>query len=100
MMSGAADETDEVCACCGVAAIDDVELKKCACDLVKYCSAACQKNHRPQHKKLCKKRLAEIRDRDLFEQPDESHLGECPICFLPLSLDPKKSMFMGCCSKY
>jgi hypothetical protein len=46
---------DEVCASCGIAAVDDVTLKKCACDLVKYCSVACQKNHRPQHKKLCKK---------------------------------------------
>ncbi len=90
---------DEVCASCGKTAVDDVTLKKCACDLVKYCSVACQKNHRPRHKKMCKKRLAELHDNDLFEQPDESHLGECPICCLPLSLDMTKSGFMGCCSK-
>ncbi len=88
---------DEVCASCGTAAIDDVKLKKCACGLVKYCSDDCHENYRPQHKKMCKKRLAEIRDDDLFAMPDESHLGECPICCLPLSIDPSKSTFMSCC---
>jgi hypothetical protein len=43
--------------------------------------------------------LAELRDRDLFTQPDSSHLGDCPICCLPLSLDQSKATFMGCCSK-
>ena len=95
----AADAEDMRCASCGVAAIDDVKLKKCACDLVKYCSVDCQKNHRPQHKKMCKKRLAELRDRDLFEQPNSSHLGECPLCCLPLPLDARKSTMMPCCSK-
>jgi tetratricopeptide (TPR) repeat protein len=90
---------DEVCASCGIAAVDNITLKKCACGLVKYCTIDCQKNHRPQHNKLCRKRLAEIRDRDLFEQPDESHLGECPICCLPLPIDSKKSFLMSCCSK-
>ncbi len=92
-------DADEVCASCGVAAVDDVKLKKCACDLVKYCSVACQKDHRPQHKKMCKKRLAELRDRDLFEQPDESHPGECPICCVLLPIDGSKCMLMGCCCK-
>jgi len=90
---------DEVCASCGIAAVDNITLKKCACGLVKYCTIDCQKNHRPQHKKLCRKRLAEIRDRDLFEQPHATHLGECPICCLPLPLDPIKCGFSGCCSK-
>jgi tetratricopeptide (TPR) repeat protein len=89
---------DEVCASCGIAAVD-ITLKKCACGLVKYCSVDCQKNHRPQHKKLCRKRLAEIRDRDLLKQPDGSHLGECPICFLPLPIDMSKSILMSCCCK-
>ncbi len=92
-------EADEVCASCGKAEVDDVKLKICACKLVKYCTIDCQKNHRPQHKKLCKKRLAELRDKDLFTQPDGSHLGDCPICFLPLPLDPSKSMINMCCSK-
>ena len=78
---------DEVCASCGIAAVDDVQLKKCACNLLRYCGVDCQRDHRPLHKKLCKKRLAELRDKALFTQPDGSHLGECPICFLPLSID-------------
>ncbi len=87
------------CASCGVAAIDDVELKKCTCNLVRYCSDECQKNHRPQHEKLCKRRMTELRDRGLFTQPDGNHLGECPICCLLKSIDPTKSIFTECCSK-
>ena len=90
---------DEVCASCGKAALDDVKLKKCACDLVKYCSDECQKTHLPKHIKACKKRVAEIRDDRLFRQPDESHLGECPICCLPLPLDLSKSRINSCCYK-
>ena len=93
--------SDEVCASCGIAAVDDVKLKKCdgGCDLVKYCSDGCQELHRPEHKNLCRKRLAELHDDDLFNQPDITHHGECPICFLPLSLDPRKSTMMTCCCK-
>ncbi len=47
----------------------------------------------------CKKRTAELRDKDLFTQPDESHYGDCPICCLPMPLDLSKSTFMDCCSK-
>jgi tetratricopeptide (TPR) repeat protein len=92
---------DMCCASCGVAAIDDVKLKKCdgGCDLVKYCSDKCQNNHRGQHDEECKERSAELREKDLFEQPDESHLGECPLCCLPMPLDQTKSRFMSCCSK-
>ena len=49
--------------------------------------------------KARKKRAAEIRDDKLFRQPDESHLGECPICCLPLPLDHTKSFMKSCCSK-
>ena len=64
-----AEEVDEVCANCGKAAVDNIILKICtACKLVKYCSVDCQKNHRPQHKRACKKKMAELRDRDLFTQ--------------------------------
>jgi tetratricopeptide (TPR) repeat protein len=90
---------DELCASCGIAALDNVNLKKCACKLVKYCSVDCQRNHRPQHKKACKKRMAEIRDDELFSQPDESYLGECPICCLPNPLEISKSGIFSCCSK-
>jgi tetratricopeptide (TPR) repeat protein len=93
-------EADEVCANCGKSAVDDIKLKICtACKLVKYCSVECQKNHRPKHKKTCKKRAAEIRYDLLFTQPDESHYGECPICCLPLPLDGRKSTVNSCCSK-
>jgi hypothetical protein len=90
---------DEVCGYCGKAEVDDVKLKKCACNLEKYCSVECQKNHRSQHKKECKKRMAEVRDDNLFKQPDESYLGECPICLLPLPIDESKSVLNSCCFK-
>src|SRR5210317_1025298 len=95
-----AADTMMCCACCGKAEVDEVKLKICtACRLVKYCSVECQKNHRKQHKKACRKRMAEIRDDRLFTQPDESHLGDCSICCLPLPLDMRKSTLMSCCSK-
>ena len=92
---------DEVCASCGVAGVDDVKFKMCdgGCDLVKCCSVECQENHRPKHKKACKKRLAELHDIKLFTQPDISYMGGCPICCLPLSIHPRKSVMMECCSK-
>ncbi len=95
-----AADTTTCCASCGKAEVDDVKLKICtACKLVKYCSVECQKNHRQQHKKACKKRAAEIRDDRLFTQPEESHLGECPICCLPLPLDHTKWVLNSCCCK-
>jgi len=58
---------------------------------VKYRSVDCQKNHRKQHKKACKKRAAEIQDDRLFTQHKECSLGECSLslslCYLPLPLD-------------
>jgi hypothetical protein len=87
------------CGSCGKAEVDDVKLKKCACLLVRYCSVDCQKNHRPLHKRACKERLAELRDDDLFKQPDECYLGDCPICCLPLPIDVSKSKQYACCSK-
>ena len=44
-------------------------------------------------------RAAELRDELLFKQPVSTHLGDCPICCLPLPLDPTKSIFMACCCK-
>jgi hypothetical protein len=94
------DATMMCCASCGIAAIDEIKLKDCSdgCDLVKYCSDDCQVNHREQHEEECKKRMTELRDRDLFTMPDGSHLGECPICCLPLPINAR-NVFMGCCSK-
>ena len=90
------------CASCGIAESDDVKLMKCTgCYLVRYCSVKCQKEQRPKHKKECKKRAAELRDEILFKQPESGHLGDCPICCLPLSDDPQraKNILMPCCGK-
>ena len=89
-----------LCASCGTAGGDDIKLKKCtACHLVRYCSVKCQKDHRPQHKKACKKRAAELRDEILFKQPESSCFGDCPICYLPLPIDQIKCFMTPCCSK-
>jgi len=102
MMSGGEESDDKMimcCASCGIAANDDNKLKQCnACYLVRYCGVKCQKEHRPHHKRECKKRVAEIRDELLFKQPERSHLGDCPICCLPLPLDGRKSALNSCCS--
>ena len=93
------------CASCRIAEaeVDDVKFTTCHanCKLVRYCSVACQRDHRPLHEAMCKKRAAELCDRDdlLFAQPESSHLGDCPICFLPLALDASKCVMMTCCSK-
>ena len=102
-MSGSSEESDEMmmfCASCGTAQVDDIKLKTCtACKSVRYCSIKCQKEHRPQHKRVCKKRAAELHDEILFKQPENSHKGDCPICCLPISLEKTKSTLMSCCSK-
>ena len=87
------------CASCGNAE-GVVQLKECdGCDLVRYCSDACQRDHKPEHEEVCKKRAAELRDELLFKQPECSHVGDCPICMLPLPLDMKKSSMCCSCSK-
>ena len=100
-LNGDGTKEDEVCASCGIAAVDDTKLTGCdgGCDLVKYCSVECEENNREQHEEECKKRKAVLHDKDLFTQPDISHHGECPICCLPLSIDASKSTMMTCCSK-
>jgi hypothetical protein len=94
------DDTMMCCASCGIKEVDDIKLKKCnACGSVRYCGDKCQNEHRPQHKRACQKRVAELRDEILFRQPESSHWGDCPICCLPLSIDPIKSTMTPCCSK-
>jgi tetratricopeptide (TPR) repeat protein len=91
-----ADYENNVCANCGVAEVDEIKLEDCdGCDLVKYCDDKCREDHRDE----CKKRAKELHDKRLFTHPDGSHLGECPLCFLPMPLDPTKSTFFSCCSK-
>jgi len=94
-------DVDEVCANCGIAPVDDIKLKICdgGCDLVKYCSDACRENHRKEHEEECKKRRAELRDKELFEQTDKTCFGECPLCFLPMPIDTGKASFYTCCCK-
>eukprot|EP00984_Skeletonema_dohrnii_P025942 scaffold15187_cov75-Skeletonema_dohrnii-CCMP3373.AAC.1 len=93
-----AEMTSSCCASCGIAQVDEVKLKECAdCDLVKYCSDECKKNHKPQHERACKKRAAELHDEILFQQPESTHLGDCPICCLPIPIDLECVLI--CCSK-
>ena len=94
-------DTTTSCASCGIAEVDDIKLKECGgCDLVKYCSDECQENHKSEHDEACKKRAAELRDELLFRQPESSHLGDCPICSLPLPLDLERCTMYQCCSKF
>ena len=93
-------DTMMCCASCGAAEGNGIQLRTCtACKSVRYCGVTCQKNHRPKHKNACKKRAAELRDEILFRQTESSHLGDCPICLLPLPLDGDKSIYHTCCSK-
>ena len=88
------------CASCGIAEGNENRLNHCnGCDLVRYCSDECLQDHWPQHAARCKKRAVELRDEILFRQPESTHMGDCPICCLPLPLDPTKRLLMGCCSK-
>ncbi len=52
-----------------------------------------------EHGEECNERADELHDRKLFTHPDGSHLGECPLCFLPLPIDRDKYVFWPCCSE-
>ena len=101
MSDGKEDEAGvSFCASCGKAEIDDIKLMPCDdCDLVRYCSGECQRDHKSEHEKACKKRAAELRDELLFKQPEGNHMGDCPICSLPLSFNRSTSGLWTCCSK-
>ncbi|EJK51518.1 hypothetical protein THAOC_29303 [Thalassiosira oceanica] len=93
---------DEVCANCGKQGSDTVKLKNCtACRLVKYCGVDCQRAHRKQHKKACKRRAAELKDEQLYSQGHERMEGDfCPICTLPIALPVgRNSTNNVCCMK-
>ncbi|EJK61691.1 hypothetical protein THAOC_17774, partial [Thalassiosira oceanica] len=96
------DDGDEVCANCGKQGSDTVKLKNCtACRLVRYCVVDCQRAHRKQHKKACKRRAAELKDEQLYSQGQERPDGDfCPICTLPIPLPMDKHfLFAVCCMK-
>jgi len=83
-----------ICASCGIAEVDDIKLMDCTdCGLVQYCGGACQRDHQSYFEEACKKR-----NELLFKQPECTHLGDCPICMIPLPLDTKKSIMQVCCS--
>jgi len=93
---------NDTCANCGKEGIANVKLKNCtACRLVKYFGMDCQKAHRKQHKKSCKKRAAELKDEQLYSQGLERPEGDfCPICTLPIPIPmDKNSGFNACCMK-
>ena len=46
--------------------------------MVKYCNVTCQKAHRSQHKKECKKRAAELQVEALFNLPTRKE--DCDVC--------------------
>ena len=86
------------CANCGKGD-EGCDLKICtACKMVKYCHRDCQIAHRPQHKKACKKRAAELHDEALFKEPPPQY-GDCPICFLRSPTMHTGSRYMSCCGK-
>ena len=87
----------ETCTACGKEGEENAgDLKFCnACKLVKYCSRECQIAHRPQHKKACKERAAELHDKALFKDPPPPE--ECPICCIPYP--PGEATFYQCCGK-
>ena len=89
-MSAEADDIMMCCAGCGKAAFDDIKKV----ESVRFCSVTCQKERRPKHK-----RAVELRDELLLKQPEISHLGDCPICFLPTPIGPTESARLECCSK-
>ncbi len=92
---------DMMCfASCGKAQVDDVKLKACAwLSVIVALTLTVRKIIVCSTKRYARKRAAEIRDDRLFRQPDESYLGECPICCLPLPLEMKKATLMSCCCK-
>ena len=93
-------DTLSLCANCGKGEESSGELKLCtACKMVKYCSRDCQKAHRPQHKKECKKRAAELHDEALFEQPPPQ-LEDFPICFMRMPSLHTGRRFKSCCGKF
>ena len=97
-MSNTSSEISSVCANCGKGEEGANSLKVCtACKLVKYCSRDCQIAHRPQHKKECRKRAAELHDIELFKQPPPAE--DCPICFQRLPTLNTGSQYNSCCGK-
>ena len=97
-MSTSTDDDIILCSNCGKGEESAGDLKACtACKMVKYCNRECQIAHRPQHKKACKKRAAELHDEALFKMPPPKE--DCPICFLRLPSMDTGRRYYSCCGK-
>ena len=93
------DNIPNICANCGKGEESSTNLKACtACKMVKYCNRECQIAHRPQHKKACKKRAAELYDEELFKQPPPEY-GDCPICMIRVPSLYTGWRYQTCCGK-
>jgi TPR repeat protein len=103
MSNSAKAKADICCANCSIAEaeVDEVKMEECDSKLLHSCRDKChgREEHQEQHDDKCKKRVEELHNDDLFTQPDGSHLGECPLCFLPMPLRAEESTFYACCSK-
>jgi len=83
-----------VCANCGKDNATNICNK---CHSVKYCNAACKKKHRHKHKKDCERRVEELHDEKLFQQPPPEE--DCAICFLRLPSLASAQSYRACCGK-
>ena len=93
---GSSTGIDILCACaaCGKEGASNLCNK---CKSVMYCNAACKKRHRSKHKKQCERRVAELRDIELFKpHPPEE---DCPICFQRLPFLGTGRRYKSCCGK-
>ena len=98
MSNTSSQNNSSTCANCGKIEEAGSNLKSCAaCKLVKYCSRECQIAHRPQHKKACKKKAAELHDEKIFKQPPLEE--DCPICLMRLPSLETGRVYMTCCGK-
>jgi len=112
-------QSDHVsCSSCSISEDDDTHFnpESCDnCDLVQCCgSDDCEKEHMPAHDESCQKRAAaaskgfrsirysevEAHDKILFQQPESTHLGDCPICLVPLPDDVSACVMESCCSVF
>ncbi len=63
-------------------------------------AASASDKHVNELEQECKTRAAEkMNGNILFRQSERSHLGDCPICLLPLPLDNENSIMQSCCTK-
>lgn len=105
--AGGSEEADKnASANCGIAGSDDDKklLEGCTEQRVRSNDNNFREEHREQNKESKHKRRSDRlrREKDLFEQPGSSHLGDCPICCIPIPLTAlykEETVFHDCCSK-